>query len=92
MNRFRGFTPWPGTYTVFRGDRLKIYGLEEVVRPPSGREEQGSVIYATQEGIVVRCGGQTAVRITEVQREGRRRMPVDAFLIGERVVSGEQFG
>jgi hypothetical protein len=41
---------------------------------------------------MVRCGRGTAARITELQREGRRRMPVDAFLIGERVARGERLG
>jgi len=92
VNRLRGFTPWPGLYTKFRGGRLKIFGLEEVKPPPGGDEEPGAVIEATPEGIVVRSGRATAVRITEVQREGRQRMPVDAFLIGERVSRGETLG
>ncbi len=92
INRLRGFTPWPGLYTKFRGGRLKIFGLEEVRPSPPGNEPPGTVITATPEGIVVRAGKATAVRITEVQREGRRRMPVDAFLIGERVSRGESLG
>ncbi|RLE23800.1 MAG: methionyl-tRNA formyltransferase [Acidobacteria bacterium] len=91
VNRLRGFTPWPGLYTIFREDRLKIFGLEEAEIPP-GSERPGYVLSADGTGIIVRCGKQTAVRITEVQREGRRRMPVDAFLIGERVGCGEHLG
>ena len=91
-NRLRGFTPWPGLYTKFRGGRLKIHGLDEVKPPPRGKEKPGTVIAAEPDGIVVRCGKGSAVRITEVQREGRRQMPVDAFLIGERVSCGEAFG
>jgi len=90
-NRLRGFTPWPGLYSKFRGGRLKIHGLDEIKPPPRGKEKPGAVIAAEPDGIVVRCGKGTAARITEVQREGRRRIPVDAFLIGERVTSGEAF-
>lgn len=92
INRLRGFTPWPGLYTVFRGGRLKIFGLEEVKPAPAGDEPPGSVLAADAGGIVVRCGRGTAARLTELQREGRRRMPVDAFLIGERVTRGETLG
>ncbi|MFV2073173.1 MAG: methionyl-tRNA formyltransferase [Thermoanaerobaculales bacterium] len=92
VNRLRGFSPWPGLYTKFRGGRLKIFGLEEVKSPPRGKEDPGCVIAAEIDGIVVRCGRGSAAKITEVQREGRRRMPVDAFLIGERVSPGEVFG
>ena len=92
INRLRGFTPWPGLYAKFRGGRLKIFGLEEVKRPPPGDEAHGTVIEVEPGGIVVRSGRKSAVRITEVQREGRRRLPVDAFLIGERVSRGESLG
>lgn len=91
VNRLRGFTPWPGLYTTFRKDRLKIFGLEVTEILP-GSEAPGEVLSVDGTGIVVRCGKHTAARITEVQREGRRRMPVDAFLIGERVGLGEHFG
>jgi methionyl-tRNA formyltransferase len=92
VNRLRGFTPWPGLYTKFRGGRLKIFGLDEVKPAPEGKEDPGTVLDATEDGIVVRAGRGTTVRITEVQREGRTRMPVDAFLIGERVSKGETLG
>ena len=92
VNRLRGFTPWPGLYTTFRGGRLKIHGLEEVRPAPKGEEKPGTVLDAVADGIVVRCGRGTAARITEVQREGRQQMPVDAFLIGERVSRGEVLG
>jgi len=92
VNRLRGFTPWPGLYTNFRGGRLKIFGLDEVRPSPRGKEKPGTVVTADPDGVVVRCGKGTAIKITEVQREGKRRMPVDAFLIGERVSRGEAFG
>jgi methionyl-tRNA formyltransferase len=92
VNRLRGFTPWPGLYTIFRDSRLKIFGLEEESAPPAGEQEPGTVLAAKVDGIVVQCGKRTAAKITEVQREGRRRMPVDAFLIGERVSRGEVLG
>jgi methionyl-tRNA formyltransferase len=92
VNRLRGFSPWPGLFSVLRGGRLKIYGLEEVQPAPPGDEPPGTVLAADESGIVVRCGRGSAARITELQREGRRRMPVDAFLIGERVTRGERLG
>lgn len=92
VNRLRGFTPWPGLFTKFRGGRLKIFGLEEVLPAPPGREEPGTVLQADSKGILVRCGRGTAALMTEMQREGRRQLPADAFLIGERVSRGEFFG
>ncbi len=92
VNRLRGFTPWPGLYTKFRGGRLKIFGLEEIRPAPAGNEEAGTVLDAGPPGILIRCGRGSAALVTEMQREGRRRLPADAFLIGERVSRGEVFG
>ena len=92
VNRLRGFTPWPGLYTKFRGGRLKIFGLEEIRPAPPGNEDPGTVLNADSAGILLRCGRGTAVLMTEMQREGRRQLPADAFLIGERVSRGEFFG
>lgn len=92
VNRLRGFTPWPGLYTKFRGGRLKVFGLEEARPAPAGNEDVGTVLDAGPAGVLIRCGRGTAVLITEMQREGRRRLPADAFLIGERVSRGEVFG
>ncbi len=87
--RCRAFDPWPGLYCTFRGGRLKVHGLE--VGPPlPGAEPPGTVVAVSAAGISVRCGGGSVALLTELQREGRRRLPADAFLLGERVVRGER--
>ncbi|TAM50985.1 MAG: methionyl-tRNA formyltransferase [Acidobacteria bacterium] len=88
--RCRAFDPWPGLFTNFRGARLKVHGLEAAAAP-AGDEAPGTVVAVSTAGIAVRCGGGTVALLTEVQREGKRRMPADAFIIGERVAPGERF-
>jgi len=87
-NRCRAFDPWPGVFTSFRGGRLKIHGLE-VGESILGDEAPGTVLGVSPAGIAVRAGKGTVAVVTEVQREGKRRMPADAFIIGERVAPGE---
>jgi methionyl-tRNA formyltransferase len=88
--RCRAFDPWPGLFCNFRGGRLKIHGLE-VGEPRPGEEPPGTVLAVGKQGIEVRCGNGSVAVLTELQREGRRRLPADAFILGERVVKGEQF-
>lgn len=88
--RCRAFDPWPGLFCNFRGGRLKIHDLE-VGEPRPGDEPPGTVLEVGKHGIEVRCGQGTVAILTELQREGRRRLPADAFILGERVVKGEQF-
>ncbi len=88
--RCRAFDPWPGLYTNLRGTRLKVHGLEPGKTVP-GDEEPGTVLAVSTAGIAVRGGGGTVALVTEVQREGKRRIPADAFIIGERIAPGERF-
>ena len=87
--RCRAFDPWPGLFASFRGSRLKVHGLE-VGKPAGGSEQPGTVLAVSEAGIAVRCGDGTVALVTEVQREGKRRIPADAFIIGERVAPGER--
>jgi methionyl-tRNA formyltransferase len=85
----RAFDPWPGLHANLRGTRLKVHGLEPG-EPTPGDEEPGTVLAVSAAGIAVRCGSGTVALVTEVKREGKRRIPADAFIIGERIAPGER--
>lgn len=89
-NRCRAFDPWPGLYCNLRGGRVKVHGLEVGEAVP-GEEAPGTVLGCLPEGIQVRFGEGTTGLFTELQREGRRRLPADAFVLGERLARGERF-
>lgn len=90
--RRRGFSPWPGAFTILEGMQLKLHAtvlvpaLEAVhlVTP-------GEVIRADKHGIEVACGAGSALRITELQPEGKKRMPASAFLAGHPLPPGTRF-
>ncbi len=90
-NRCRAFDPWPGLYCSLRGGRVKVHGLEVGEARP-GDEAPGTVLALSGEGILVRFGEGTTGYLTELQREGKRRLPADAFVLGERLARGERFG
>jgi methionyl-tRNA formyltransferase len=86
-NRLRAFTPWPGTYTFLQVEPkpqlLKIWRAEVVEK--SG--QAGEILSADKTGIIVGCG-QGALRILELQREGGKRLAVEAFLAGFPLAPG----
>ena len=83
--RRRGFTPWPGAWTTVDGAVLKIHAA----RPIAGMKgNPGELI----QGTAVACGGETAWELLEVQPEGRKRMPADAWLQGARLRPGARLG
>jgi methionyl-tRNA formyltransferase len=89
FNRIRGFNPWPGAFTYLKGSRLKIFS-GEIIHEEVG-ERVGKVVQSGSEGVKV-ATGKGSLLITEVQLEGRKRMPVHEFLIGNEIPPGTQMG
>jgi methionyl-tRNA formyltransferase len=91
-NRVRGANPMPGAFTDWRGGTLKIHRAEIVAGLVSAGVPPGVVLTATAtDGIVVACE-EGAIRLTEVQPEGRPRMATEAFLRGNALAAGTRFG
>ena len=84
----RAFNPAPGASTRLDGAVLKIWRAHE----ESGNAGAAGVVsVAEPDGIVVGCGAGS-LRITELQRAGGKRMPVQAFLAGFRLARGACLG
>lgn len=84
-NRFRGFQPWPGAFTTFRGRGLNFTAM----KPASERVTPGQLLVKAAQ-LFTGCGHDSAVELLEVQPEGKRRMPASDFVHGYRPQNGEQ--
>jgi len=97
FNRIRGFAPWPGAYTSFRGQSCHIWGeaASNEFREPDADAAQsgdpGSLLVRRDE-VMVRCGGTTFLRLVAVKLEGRKRVSLAEFVNGARLLPGERFG
>ena len=88
-NRLRGFQPWPGCYTAFRGKKLTI----AAAKPHEGLEGKNpGEILADRDRFFVACGENTGLEVVELQPEGKRKMSAADFLRGYRTQSGEKLG
>ena len=83
----RAFAPDPAAFTTLAGATIKIFAAE--VRATTG--VPGTVLEAGPRGLVV-ATGEGALALYEVQLQGKRRMPVDAFLAGHRIAPGTSLG
>ena len=94
-DRWRGFYPWPGAYTVFRGKKLILHGVREVSFESIGEgaesTSEGELVVAG-DSLTVVCGGLTALLMEELQLEGKRRMTAAEFGRGYQVKTGERLG
>ena len=88
-NRSRGFLPWPGAYSHFRGQMFHVWRSR--VSGEFGPGEPGHLV-AAKKRLFVRCGDASALEALEVQVEGRKRMPAEAFLNGQRLNENECLG
>jgi len=85
--RVRAFNPFPGASTTWRGEAVKVWSAA----PAAGHGEPGTVLRASEEGIVVACGN-AALRLDQLQRAGGRRLGATEFLRGAALVAGERLG
>lgn len=98
----RGLNPWPSAYTHWNGKMLKIWMAETVTQEELSalgcdekngmdlKEAQpGTVMIVTKDTLMVQTG-DGLLALTELQMEGKKRMPVQAFLMGCRLQTGEK--
>ena len=86
-NRLRGFQPWPGAFTTFRGKNLNVWDVAT-----SQRSLPPAELIVENDRLFVGCGGGTALTLLEVQPEGKKHMAARDFIHGYRPQTGEKFG
>lgn len=87
-NLIRGTTPWPGTHTSIDKKSVKIYDAD-IVAEKTGFAP-GTIYLLSERGIHVACG-ESSLCLTEVQLEGKKRMPAAEFARGLRLKEGMKF-
>jgi methionyl-tRNA formyltransferase len=97
FNRIRGFAPWPGACTSFRGQTCHIWGepASNDVGEQSAQQAKPNVpgtLLVQRNRAMVRCGGTTYLRLLGVKLEGRKQVSAAEFVNGAHLFSGEHFG
>ncbi len=88
-NRWRGFQPWPGAFTMLDGKKLIVHRLRIAEKAESGAPGEVRV-----EGhrMLVACAAGTWLELIEVQLEGKKRLGADEFLRGVTMPPGTRLG
>jgi len=97
FNRLRGFQPWPGAFTTFKGKTLQVHRAQPL--QPAVKLTPGDVAVEGMR-LFVGCGKNkdedkdtdTALELIEIQLEGKRRMTAQEFINGYRPQSGDHLG
>ena len=93
-NQIRALHDWPNAYAFLKGIRYIIF--QSQILPAtrtgiSGTFRPGEIIEAREDSLVVSAGENSALCVTEIQREGKRKLPLRAFLAGCRWTAGLAF-
>ncbi len=102
--QIRGMNPWPSAYTTYKGRQLKVWraqipeanGADPGEAVTSGTVTPGTVTPGTVTAvggdfIEIACGSG-ALRVYELQLEGKKRMSTHDFLLGVKLQAGEILG
>ena len=84
----RAFNPAPGAATAWDGTPLKVWRAEPLAEDAGA---PGTVARTDASGLVV-AAGKGAVKITELQKAGAKRLAAAAFLGGSTLVPGARLG
>lgn len=82
----RGLNPWPSAYCKYNEKTLKIWAASVVDKEYTGNA--GEIVEVNVDNFVVKCG-VGALKLEEVQLEGKKRMNAADFLRGTKVAVGE---
>ena len=94
----RGLNPWPSAYSSFKGKNLKIWRSHVVpseeldskgVNPADYKA--GQVCFVNKKCVFV-ATGEGVLSLDEIQLEGKKRMEIVPFLLGNDVLLGEELG
>jgi len=87
-NRLRGFTPWPGAYTMFRKNKLLIWRAQ----PHGDMHLAPGELRVEKKRLWAGCGEASALELLELQPAGKSRLTVEAFLNGYPLSNNEKLG
>lgn len=93
-NRWRGFQPWPGAFTLLNGKKLIVHRMT-VARGSYaeglGFAEPGWVVVENHR-LLAACAENTWLEFLEIQIEGKKRMTTDEFLRGNPLPADARLG
>lgn len=87
----RGMNPWPSAFTSYRGKQMKIWRALPEQNVASDNAQPGQVLAVEKDSFLVKTG-DGALRIFELQLEGKKRMSTHDFLLGVKMTIEEKLG
>jgi len=94
FNRWRGFQPWPGAFTMLDSKKLIVHRMavaDKLTSAASGAAQPGK-IHVEAHRLFASCAGKSWLELIEVQLEGKKRMVAAEFLRGTPIAKDARLG
>ena len=88
----RGLNSWPSAFTRYNGKTLKIWESEVSDRETENADAAPGTITAVEKAAIYIRTGENDLKITQLQLEGKKRLPVKEFLLGVKMKAGDILG
>ncbi|PIE75138.1 MAG: methionyl-tRNA formyltransferase [Deltaproteobacteria bacterium] len=86
--KIRALNPWPGAFTIYNGQKLKIFDIETT--EIKSEKNPGTVVKAAGSELVIATDDYD-IKIKRLQAPGKKQMDVSAFLNGFKIEQGAAF-
>ncbi|MCX7921868.1 MAG: methionyl-tRNA formyltransferase [Clostridia bacterium] len=91
-NLVRGTNPWPGAYTFYKSERMRIWKTEVAVGSGSCKNyKPGTICRVGKDGMLV-ATGDGFVNVLEIQMDSSKRMQIGQYIVGHKIDEGEILG
>lgn len=88
--KVRGLNPWPGGYTYYQGNVMKVWQATSVADEGTD-EKPGTILTVNKDGVLVKTG-DGCLLIQELQMPNKKRMPVSEYIKGNTLEVGTVLG
>jgi methionyl-tRNA formyltransferase len=89
-NFVRGLNPFPGAFTFWNNQRVRIHRTQLIIEKENSASAENGLLSIQNDRLLISCS-DGFLEITELQLEGKKRMPSSDFLRGQQIGKGEQF-
>ena len=86
-NQIRAFSPKPGAFTFYKNKRVKLFGSKVLQNLHNARLLPGEIEHTNS---FLKIGtGTEPIQITNIQMEGKKKLPADQFILGfPKIIGG----
>ena len=93
LRKLRSLSNWPGGWTYHNQNRIRIHEAKKIEFSVGKENIKPGVFigYSGNGSPIIQCGSNSFLEITQIQKEGKKKMNSQDFLRGYKINIGDKF-